>query len=87
MLPPMPKLLDSPFWLDPSDPHRMVAAMQVSSRPMQHDYVTASGNLRHDRVWQERVWPNAIHRVIADGISPEQAVDEAIARIKQILRE
>jgi multiple sugar transport system substrate-binding protein len=27
MLPPMPKLLDAPFWLDPSDPHRMAAAM------------------------------------------------------------
>jgi multiple sugar transport system substrate-binding protein len=87
ILPPMPKLLDSPFWLDPSDPHRMAAAMQASSRPMQHDYATASGNWRHDRVWQERVWPNAIHRVVTEGISPEQAVDEAIARIKQILSE
>ena len=28
-----------------------------------------------------------VHRVAADGISPEQAVDEAIARIKQILAE
>jgi hypothetical protein len=33
------------------------------------------------------VWANAVHRVVADGISPEQAVDEAIARIKQILSE
>ena len=33
----------------------------------------------------ENVWGNAVHRVVADGISPEQAVDEAIARIKQIL--
>jgi hypothetical protein len=31
--------------------------------------------------------PNAFHRVAADGISPEQAVDEAIALIKQILAE
>ena len=30
MLPPMPKLLDQPFWLDPSDPHRMAAVMQVT---------------------------------------------------------
>jgi hypothetical protein len=29
----------------------------------------------------------AIHRVAAEGVSPEQAVDEAIARIKQILSE
>jgi hypothetical protein len=29
----------------------------------------------------------AIRRVAADGVTPEQAVDEAIARIKQILGE
>ena len=33
MLPPMPKLLEQPFWLDPGDPHRMRAAMQVLTRP------------------------------------------------------
>ena len=35
----------------------------------------------------ESVWGKAVHRVVAEGISPEQAVDEAIARIKQILSE
>ena len=35
----------------------------------------------------ENVWGNAVHRVVAEGINPEQAVDEAIARIKQILNE
>jgi multiple sugar transport system substrate-binding protein len=85
MLPPMPKLLDAPFWLDPSDRHRMAAAMQIASRPTQYDYSVVSGNWRYDLVWQEQVWAKAVHRVAADGISPEQAVDEAIARIKQIL--
>ena len=87
MLPPMPKLLEAPFWLDPSDPHRMAAVMQLASRPVQHDYATVSGDMRYDQVWQERVWPKAIHRIVTEGISPEQAVDEAIARIKQILSE
>ena len=45
MLPPMPKLLEQPFWLDPSDPHRMAAVMQVSSRPMQYDYADGLGRL------------------------------------------
>ena len=36
---------------------------------------------------RESVWAKAVHRVAAEGISPEQAVDEAIARIKQILSE
>jgi multiple sugar transport system substrate-binding protein len=35
----------------------------------------------------EGVWEEAIHRVVIESISPEQAVDEAIARIKQILSE
>ena len=32
-----------PFWLDPSDPHRMAAVMQVASRPMQYDHTQAFG--------------------------------------------
>ncbi|HSA82308.1 MAG TPA: ABC transporter substrate-binding protein [Geminicoccaceae bacterium] len=88
MLPPLPGLLNQPFWLDPGDPHRMAAVMQVASRPLMYSYVVASGDWRHDRVRsQENVWGKAVHRVAAEGITPEQAVDEAIARIKQILSE
>ena len=86
-LPTMSKLLEQPFWLDPRDPHRMAAVMQVASRPLAYNYAVASGDWRHDRVEQQYLWQKAIHRVVADGISPEQAVDEAIARIKQILSE
>ena len=54
---------------------------------MPYDYATVSGNWRYDLISQEMVWPKAIHRVVAEDISPEQAVDEAIARIKEILKE
>jgi multiple sugar transport system substrate-binding protein len=87
LLPPISKLLDQPFWLDPSDPHRMAAVMQVASRPLLHNYAAASGNWRHDLVEQEYLWQKAIHRIVTEGITPEQAVDEAFARIKQILSE
>jgi multiple sugar transport system substrate-binding protein len=87
MLPSMPGLLQQPFWLDPSDPHRMAAVMQAASRGAAYGDTAVSGDLRHKRVWQENIWPKAVHRVVADGISPEQAVDEAIARVKQILSE
>jgi multiple sugar transport system substrate-binding protein len=33
ILPPMPALLQAPFWLDPGDPHRMRSAMQLLTRP------------------------------------------------------
>ena len=53
MLPPMPKLLDAPFWLDPSDRHRMAAAMQVA-----HDRCPTttppSGDWRHTTRVQEK---------------------------------
>src|SRR3954468_2691298 len=56
-LPPMPALLNSPFWLEPGDPHRMVAALQLLTRPLDYAYETVSGEWRHRLVWQERVWP------------------------------
>jgi multiple sugar transport system substrate-binding protein len=87
MLPSMPKLLRQPFWLDPTDPHLMAAVMQVELRPTQYNYASVTGNWRYVLVEQELVWPKAIHRVAAGGISPEQAVDDAIARIKEILGE
>jgi multiple sugar transport system substrate-binding protein len=83
ILPPLPKLLDAPFWLDPGDPHRMRSAIQLLSQPRSYDYVAVSGDWRHTSRW--KVWREVVHRVAADGVSPEQAVDEAIARVKQIL--
>jgi multiple sugar transport system substrate-binding protein len=85
LLPAMPKLLDSPFWLDPSDRHHMVAAMQFLAHPRTYNYGVASGDWRHVLVERDAVWSNAVQRVAGEGISPEQAVDDAIARIKQIL--
>jgi multiple sugar transport system substrate-binding protein len=85
MLPPMPALLDSPFWLDPSDPHRMRSAIQLLTKPRSYSYAVASGDWRHNEGLY--AWPNAVHRVVTEGITPEQAVDEAIARVKQILAE
>jgi multiple sugar transport system substrate-binding protein len=87
MLPSIPALLDQPFWLDPSDRHHMAAVIQAKARPLGYQYGPASGDLRHDQIYNEHVWGKAIHRVAAESISPEQAVDEAIARIKQILNE
>jgi multiple sugar transport system substrate-binding protein len=88
MLPPMRKLVEQPFWLNPSDPHRMRAAIQTLSRPQQFNNVgVRDEEWRSGPIWREHVWGTAVHRVAAEGISPEQAVDEAIARIKQILSE
>jgi multiple sugar transport system substrate-binding protein len=86
-MPPMRKLVDQPFWLNPSDPHRMRAAIQIMTEPHLMNMEVRGNEWRSERIWEEDVWSRAVHRVAAEGISPEQAVDEAIARIKQILAE
>src|SRR4029078_4239643 len=63
LLPAMPKLLDAPFWLGPSDPHHMAAAMQFLTRPRTYKYSTVSGDPRYLLVSRGRVWGEAIHRV------------------------
>jgi multiple sugar transport system substrate-binding protein len=86
-MPPLRKLVDQPFWLDHSDPHRMRAAIQILTRPHLMNMDVRDNEWRSGPIWEENVWGNAVHRVVTEGISPEQAVDEAIARIKQILSE
>ena len=54
---------------------------------MQYDYTTVTGDMRYDSIWQKLTWAKAIHRVAAEAITPDQAVDEAILRTKQILKE
>jgi hypothetical protein len=67
---------------------RHEAADLVVWWPTQDDYIIVSGDWRYGLVWQhELTWAKAIHRVAAQGISPEQAVNDAIARIKAILSE
>jgi multiple sugar transport system substrate-binding protein len=87
LMPPMRKLVEQPFWLDPGDPHRMRAAIQILTRPHLNVYEIRDQGGRANRIWQENVWGKAVHRVVTEGLSPAQAVDEAIARIKQILSE
>jgi multiple sugar transport system substrate-binding protein len=87
-LPPMRRLVDQPFWLDPSDPHRMRSAMQMLTRTHLYKNLGVRDNeVRSGRIGEEEIWGKAVQRVVTEGISPEQAVDEAIARIKQILAE
>jgi multiple sugar transport system substrate-binding protein len=87
-LPPMRQLVEQPFWLDPADPHRMHAAVQILTRTHHYNGLGVRDNeMRSSRIGEEEIWAKTVHRVAADGLSPEQATDEAIARIKQILSE
>lgn len=80
--PVMPQLLSDKFWQDNSDPHISVAVKQYqegATRPF--NYVV---NPAYSQILSENVWGKAIERVIVDGLSIEDATDEAIAKIQEI---
>jgi multiple sugar transport system substrate-binding protein len=89
LLPPSRKLLEYPFWLDPTDPHRLRAAVQVAREP--HIYgnygLDLAEEARLERAGPLRAFSEAVHRVVVDGLTPEQAADELIAKIKAELGE
>jgi multiple sugar transport system substrate-binding protein len=87
-VPPMRKLVEQPFWLDPRDPHRMHAAVQMLTRAHHYNGLGVRDNeVQSSRIFEEEIWGTAVYRVAAEGTTPERAIDEAIARIKEILSE
>ncbi|HEY9348374.1 MAG TPA: extracellular solute-binding protein, partial [Inquilinus sp.] len=70
-----------PFWTDGSDPHRAVVSKQFTEGTVPFPFVY---NYHFTTVNAENVWAKALNRVVQDGVSPDQAVDEMIARIKEI---
>ena len=82
-LPVMPEVIKSdPFWNNPKDPHVPVAVKQevqgpTEPWPMAYNPAYAQVNARE-------VWGKAEGDVILNGKTPEQAVDDAFAKIKDI---
>lgn len=72
------------FWTDGKDPHRKQVYQQFIKEgtiPFQFVY-----DYHFTTINAENVWGRAIARVAGDKISPEQAVDEMIARIKVLVK-
>jgi multiple sugar transport system substrate-binding protein len=89
LLPPSRRMLDQPFWLDPADPHRLQAAVQALGQPHvwgpyglgREEAIRAEGDSRFLDL------STAVHRIVADGLTPEQAADEMIAGVRRALGE
>ncbi|NER78428.1 MAG: carbohydrate ABC transporter substrate-binding protein [Leptolyngbya sp. SIO1D8] len=83
VFPVMPELLQESIWTDESDPHTAVASQQFQrTRPFPTVY-----NPAYSQVQAENIWGEMIRSVIVEGVSPEDATDNAIATIKQIFSE
>ena len=83
-LPAMPALLDTPFWQDPRIHIGRPPSASWGSRSRLRTRTSTRSTAQVD---EEAVWEKAVHRIVADGLTPEQAADEAIARVKEILAE
>ena len=69
----------SAFWK--SDPHRLAVYNQFMAGTQPFEFTK---NYKFTVLNNENVWAKAVNRVVQDKIPAEQAVDEMIARIKQI---
>jgi multiple sugar transport system substrate-binding protein len=81
--PVMPSIIrNDPYWLDPNDPHVPVATRQGLELPTIPAWQVY--NPAYAQVISEQVWPLAEAAVTQKNLTPEQAVEEAIKRIKTI---
>jgi multiple sugar transport system substrate-binding protein len=69
----------SAFWQ--ADPHRKAVHNQFSAGTTNFEFTK---NYKFTILNNENVWAKAMSRVVNEGWTPEKAVDEMIARIKQV---
>lgn len=72
---------ESPFWQ--ADKHRRAVYEQFKTSPQPWEFTK---NYRFALLDAENVWARAMQRVVTDKVSVEKAVDELIARIKQVVQ-
>ena len=81
-LPVRKAAINAPFWTDGKDPHRAAVQKQIQRGIV---FFPFTKNWKFTIVNAENVWGRAAARVAKDGIKPEEAAEELITRVKQIL--
>ena len=83
-LPAMPELVKSdPFWLDPSDPHRVAYTTEGLLEPTVPLYPVF--NPGYAEANAQQIWGAAEADIIREGMTPEAAAEKALRRIGAIL--
>jgi multiple sugar transport system substrate-binding protein len=82
-LPAMPELTKTdPWWLDPSDPHRVAYVRQgLYSPTIPYFYAY---NPAYAQVMTEHTWNVAWSDIVTGGMTPQQATDKALKRLEAI---
>ena len=76
------RLVDTPYWKDQTDAHKVVEVRQYTQRPQ-----TPWPQVYNHRIIQvnaENAWGKAVTRVVLESWPADKAVDELIGRIKQV---
>jgi multiple sugar transport system substrate-binding protein len=76
------RLIESPYWKDQSDPHKVVEVRQYTQRPQTpwpHVF-----NHKLIQINAENAYGRAVTRVVLEGWSADKAIDELIARMKEV---
>jgi multiple sugar transport system substrate-binding protein len=74
-----------PYWTNPEDPHTWAVTKTLTKRKIRPIYPSLSP--AYSIVLKENIWGQSLEKIVLKNISPEQAADEAIARIKEIFAE
>ena len=81
--PPMPSIVKKdPWWLDPTDPHRVAYTTQVVLSPTLPPLWVY--NPAWAQVESEHVWQKAWAEIIKDGTAPDAAAQKAFKRVEEI---
>lgn len=84
-LPVNQQVWQDPYWSDPADPHTSTVTKTLTQGQTRLFYYAQ--NPAYSLVCEENVWGSAIYRIVAEGLPPERAADEAIERIKTIFEQ
>jgi multiple sugar transport system substrate-binding protein len=76
------RIIDTPYWQETDDPHRIVEVRQYTERPQSvwPHYL----NYKLIDINAENAYGKAVGRIVLEDWSAEDAVDELIERIKQV---
>ena len=74
-----------PYWTNPQDPHTSEVTKTLTKSQIRPIYPNNAP--AYSIVLKENIWGQCLENIVLNGTTPEQATDEAIARIKQIFEE
>jgi len=85
-LPVMPAMLkEDPYWLDPNDPHRPVAAKYALILPSIPQFQTFTP--AYAQVVSEQLWAAAEANITQKNMTPDQATEIVVKRFKDIFEQ